>query len=218
MESVIRVEPWDVRQRLGQLGLTVDLLFQVVQACQAARGGSTDNDPPSAPGWLTWQMGTRRFRELLRPLGWEKDDTENLSTVVNHALQVRIAVTNTDDGTGLPHLTPSNKSRKGSCSEKAADQNAQMPLPLPGFMEAFEAQVRAAAIPGYATYFLCVYISGEEVRAELPYPIGFSAGHFRGWKERIIFLSWTGLAGVHTVDADKDGFAPDAEVTIHRRA
>lgn len=218
MESVVRSEPWDVRHRLGQLGLLPEHLLEVLQACQAARGGCTENDPPAAPGWVTWQTGTRRLRELLRPLGWEKDETDNLSTVVNHETRVRVAVANTDDATGVAHLSPTNSSREGTLSEKAVDDNFQQPLPLPEFLEAFRAQVRAAEVTSYRTYYFCVYISGDEARDELSYPVGFSNGYFCGWQERIIVV--TGADGPRglNVGMPDDEFAPESEIMVRRRA
>src|ERR1700730_4167604 len=75
MPVTVRSEAWDVDHRLAQLGLTREVLLEVVRACAAAHGGCTDNDPPNAKGIEVWRWGVRRLRELLRPEGFEKDDT-----------------------------------------------------------------------------------------------------------------------------------------------
>lgn len=59
----------------------------VFDAMKAAAGGATENDPPSARGWDTWRFGVRRWREIKRPHGWEKNDSENISTIVHPDLE-----------------------------------------------------------------------------------------------------------------------------------
>src|ERR1700733_946348 len=92
----------DVGNRLEELGLDRAKLSDIRDAMVSARADCTNNDPPSAPGWSSWRMGTRRLREvMLREKDWEKDETDQISAVVNQKLRIRIAVANTDDATGL---------------------------------------------------------------------------------------------------------------------
>ncbi len=100
MRPAIFATPIEVDGRLSDFGITREQLEEVVHAMIAARAGCTDNDPPSASGWSAWRYGTRRIREILRPHGWQKEDTD-LSAIVNHKLGMRIVVANTDDATGV---------------------------------------------------------------------------------------------------------------------
>src|ERR1700730_18290394 len=124
MAALIRAEDWEVADRLGDFDLTKEKLIDIVQACIAAYGGCTDNDPPAAKGWELWRWGVRRAREVLRPDDWTKDDAGGYSTVVNHRRRIRVAIAGTDDATGvIGEIAPQNRSRKGALSERAAGAN-----------------------------------------------------------------------------------------------
>ena len=149
---------------------------------------------------------------------WERDDTGNLSTIVNHDLRIRIAVVNTDDGTSRLDGEPSNRSRKGARSERAANQNLQLRLfPDPPDIErAIAEQMKADAASHYATWYLCQHIVGDMARAELSYPTTLSAGFLGGWKERIILSDENGPVGSKSREHD-DGLTPDFEINVRRR-
>ncbi len=68
-----------------------EALLEVVDALVAARADSTDYDPNGTPGWRGWQMGTRRCREMHVGLdGWEKDDADQVPSIVNREIGLRI--------------------------------------------------------------------------------------------------------------------------------
>jgi hypothetical protein len=46
MPTVVHQKLEEVESRLPQLGLTRDILIEIVQACVAGYAGCTDNDPP----------------------------------------------------------------------------------------------------------------------------------------------------------------------------
>jgi hypothetical protein len=198
MVAEILSDEWSVVDRLTGLGLERDDLIDVVRACAAAYGGCTDNDPPAARGWETWRMGVRALREVLRPKGWEKSDAGGFSTIVNHALRIRIAVTSTDDITGVIRgdLAPANRLPKGSTAERATAINQiveQLPLALPG---------AAPLAPDpesedYQTWHFCIYIKGDIVRAELSRYNGCADGFLTDCRERIFIVG------------DGDWIAPD---------
>ena len=64
MSGKIFKNPIEVVNRLEELGVTRDELLEVVDAMVSARADCTSNDPPGAPGWSSWRMGTRRLREV----------------------------------------------------------------------------------------------------------------------------------------------------------
>lgn len=217
MECVILDSPPEVRARLRQLDVEYEECVEVVKAMIGAANGCTDNDPPSARGWDSWRFGVRRWRDLKRPQGWLKDETENLSTIVHPDAKFRIAVSNTDESTGLRSGHPRSKTMKGDGSRRAVDFNRQPPLPIPEFQEEFRRQLLAAAAAHAQIWYLCLFNDGETVRAELSKPGGIEAGHFAGWQERIILIDDDGPVGDRSVVEDGD-FEPDVEVTVRRRA
>ena len=221
MPTTVRVLPYDVRQRLAALGLTPELLLDAVRAVVAAHAGCTDNDPPAARCWDGWRMGTRRLRELLRPLGWEKDDTDTFSVIVNHAAKVRIVVVNSADGTGRVPGAPLNVAKKGPRSREAALANAQLVLDLAGFPEEYARRLRMAEAAKYATWGLCVFVGEDEVRAELSQATAFVRGFAAQWEERIILVG-DGAPPFETVtvappDVGDDGLSPDFPIEVRRK-
>jgi hypothetical protein len=213
-QAVVHQIPEDADARLLRLGgLRRADLMEAVAAAVAAVGACTDNDPPTARGYDAWRSALRRLREVMRPQGWEKDDTGNFSTVVNRSARVRIAVVNTDDATGNARVYPTNRSRKGSHADRASQIN-QFNLPFP---EWAETEPEDAAIPGYATWYLCVHVEGQRVRAELSLPTKVEGGYFADWKERILLVSsdddWSGT-GLPEI-GDDDG--PVFEVPVSRK-
>ena len=201
--------PVDVSNRLEKLGLTREDLVDVVEAMVGAKAGCTDNDPPGARGWSSWRMGTRRLREVtLIKDGWEKDETDQISGVLNKTFGIRIAVSNTDDGTGIDdgcHF-PQNTCQKGAATDRAIHSNES-------FMEALDASLKAIPLrPGQRApgpivmWYLCVYCEGDEFRAELSCPDGVDSGFFTGFVERIFLIdSEEGGGGVVRRRIDDDG-------------
>jgi hypothetical protein len=215
MPMVVRSEVWDVNRRLGELGLSKEILIEAVRASAAAHGGCTDNDPPNAKGIEVWRWGVRRLRELLRPAGLEKDDTAGFSTIVDHKRKLRIAVINTDETTGVPgNGIPQNRARKGAASEFAAAVNQLLPgaqnWPL----------LTAAGRPPvstYATWHLCVHIDGDVVRAELSLLNGFESGYFTDCRERIILLAPGDWDQLDHVGLGPQDLGPDFDVDVRRK-
>lgn len=215
MSGIVRANEWDVASRLAQLDLTKSQLIEIVKACVAGHAGCTDNDPPNAKGYESWRWGVRRARELLRQEGWEKDDSGNFSTIVNHKRKIRIAIMNSDDGAGLVDRIPQNRAKKGPNSEKVATTNGQLLLigsndwPVPTLSE-------QTNFDEYSTWHLCVHINGDVVRAELSLLNNFSCGYFTDYLEKIIVLGsgdWDKLDFV----GDSDDYGPELDIEIARK-
>lgn len=220
MPLIVRAEPRDVASRLRALGLTIELLLEAVKAVAAGHAGCTENDPPAAPAWDGWRYGTRRLRELLRPEGWEKDDTDTYSVILNHGRRLRIVVVNTDKGTGLRLGSPMNRARKGPRSRESAEAN-QYVLDLAGFPQERERLLMRAEAQGYATWCLCVFVDDDVVRAELSQPVEYVGGFITGWIERVIFLGdgmWPDAVTVKRPDDEgDDGLSPDFPIEVRRK-
>jgi hypothetical protein len=194
--------PIEVVNRLEELGMPDrDTLIAVAEAMVSARTECTDNDPPGAPGWSSWRMGTRRLREeTLSKDGWERDDTDQIPSVVCRARNIRIAVSNTDDGTcDEGGRSPQNSSKKGAATDRAIQVNQG------SFFDVLDASLtNVVAFPGnddastptLITWYLCVYCNGEDIRAELSCPISVEAGFFSGFNERIFIVGHDGSDGM----------------------
>lgn len=211
MRVLVHAEVWEASKRLKELGLTIEQLIDVVKASVAGRGNCTDNDPPAAPGWSSWQMGTRRLREIYRKQGWEKDDTNQFSTIINHGRRIKISFCNTDDGTAIQNRIPRNRSRKGVIAERVTDVNKSGYL-FPE-MESEDALKNTA---DYETWYLCVYAEDEFVRAELSRPSEFDSGYFTAYSERIFILRPDEWKELDFANKDDD-LIEDLEINVRRK-
>jgi hypothetical protein len=225
MPAIILATPIQVDGRLAEFGITREQLIEVVMAMVAARAECTDNDPPSAPGWSSWRHGTRRAREIFRPLGWLKDDTDQLPTIVKNSLGMRIAVANTDDGAGLVSagMFPQNRSKKGAATDRAVDLNQHSMFADTG--EADESVVvqfkpRDTHSDAFTTFYLCVFNEGDDVRAEFSCPIEVVNGFFVGFSERIILLGpgdWPPKIKVVTRGDDTGSNGSEYDIPVRRK-
>lgn len=215
MTATIRLEEWDVHQRLGDFDLTHEKLVEVVVASVTAYGVATDNDPPGARGYDTYRWGVRRLREVLRPEGWDSDNTGGLATVVNHKRSIRIACVRTDDATGRPKKrSPRNRSPKGPVNERATMINHQLSLP-----DIDDRREPDAPVDEYQTWHLCMYIEGDVVRAELARFDGFEGGDLIDCSERVILLGdgdWDKL-DLGDFRGGSDDLGPEFDVDIRRK-
>jgi hypothetical protein len=167
-------------------------------------------------------MGTRRLREvMLREKNWEKDETDQISAVINQKLRIRIAVANTDDATGLEiegHL-PQNRSKKGAATDRAVQANQG------SFIDALDASLKVIPLKGgkeptgpIKTWYLCVYNDGDTVRSELSCPSGLDNGFFTDFVERI-FLDEGEEGGGSAVRRRNDdgGKPPEFDIPVKRQ-
>lgn len=193
-----------------ELGLERDPLLRVVHTCVSHYALVTDNDPPSAYGWVPWRWGTRDLRDWLVPGGggWVKDEDGNLSSVRNDGRKLRLIVLNTDDATGILDADrgPRNRNKKGILHQRAMrDPKAW----LPGLPNPFEQ-------PAHDVWYLCLFIDGEHVRAELSRPLRIEGGFIVEWQERILLVGkgeWDSLE----FDGQDGDTGPDFEINVRRK-
>jgi hypothetical protein len=217
MLAVVRVEPWDVARRLADFAMTREQVLEVVRACASAAGNVTENDPPGTCGWETYRFGVRLLRQQLRPDGWEPDNTDGLATITNAQLKMRIAVANTDDATGVPDPTrfPQNRNKRGPTADRAVEANERL---LPGIDWPIAAKTHdgVVSVSDLVTWHLCIYVNGDDVRAELSLLDKIEAGWFTGWKERIIILKPGDWKAVDLPSED-DESGPELEIDVRPR-
>lgn len=189
MSSNIFKKQTKVAGNLNKLGTSIDKLRVVIEAVATARASVTPNDPAGARGYLGWQMGTRRLREVHAGLdGWEKDDTDQVPTIRNEFLGIRIAILNTDDGTCIEKSMPKNRSKKGPATDNAVDINQGTFLDVLEESITKVTPIRAKAPNTCLTYYLCVYQEGDDVRGELSLATQTSSGYLVDFSERTFVL------------------------------
>lgn len=211
----------EVGNRLQELGTKREWLLDVAEAMAAASNECTENDPSGAHGWRSWQMGTRRNREIhCGQDGWIKDDTDQIPSILNEEIGIKIVVCNTDDGTCIQGREPQNRSRKGPATERLVESNQadlfpDEHIPHPDSVVVPFSEERRG--PGILTYMLCVYQEQDELRVELSCVISASGGYFAKFDERIFIIG--GDAGpadpIKRKDSDDDG--SDFDIPVKRK-
>jgi len=185
MNAILRTNPVEVGTRLDELGLNREGLIEVVDRMVSARNHCTDNHPPGSAGWMAWSEGTCRMRDIFLPLGWERNEDFHLSSIWDKK-QIRVAVSNTDDGTGREDRVPQNRSKKGAGTDHVVARNQGV------FSDILENALNVIQLPqapgGINYWYLCVYCEGEIVRAELSCPSSCENGYFTSFYERIILI------------------------------
>jgi hypothetical protein len=222
MPAPVWKKPIDVGNRLEKLfQLKREQLLEVAEAMFRAKADCTPNDPPGSQGWSAYKMGTRRLREITLSIeGWEKDDTDQIPSVVNKSLGVRIVVANTDDATGVEgdSRIPQNRSQKGAATDRVVHVNQL------SFMAALEESLKVVPLKKSAapsgriiTWYLCTYSEGDEFRAEISAPKVVEDGYFVDFYERI-FLTNDGSDGeiVRRQPGDS-GDGSDFEISVTRK-
>lgn len=183
--------PIEVQNRLSELGWAPDDLIEVVHAMVAGRNGCTANDPASAPGYMSWKQGTRRMREIGLSKGLRAVDVEQVPWTLDLERHLRFAVVNSDDATGLRDSVPQNRNKRGPAAERAVEVNAHQYQLFPISAVDTTEQVTKLRALGTVAWYLFVYASEDEVRAELSCPVAIEGGYFTDFVERI-FLSFSG--------------------------
>jgi hypothetical protein len=166
---------------LSQLGLTETIIREAILDGELARSSCTANDPPALGGILGWGRTTRGLRERTIPLGWSASEIGQLSTTVDPAGTVAIAVTTGDQGTGVARATPRTKYPKGPATAAAVERNRLQLDLFKRYEESDDSE------PVVVTWLLLIARSGKQIRCELSLP-GYIGDDDRveTWVERII--------------------------------
>ena len=187
MPAILRINTVDVDRRLDDLSWTREELLEVADSMIAARFSCTDNDPLSAPGWMSWKEGTRRLRELGRSHGFENTNEDQIPWVSNLSQGIRFAVANTDAETGLAGRGPQNNSRKGAATDRVIAENEALLFSEAELSRNVVALSQARQHPGIVvSWYLCVYTNGETMRVELSCPTVIEGGYFVDFHERLV--------------------------------
>jgi len=213
MNTVIKIEPIEVKGRLEELGLKEELLNNSILKGLIARSESTLNHPPLYAGFITWANIVKGLREELIPLGWVRNDENMYSRIFNPTGTIAIAVATGDENTGNPHINSMTKSSKGNATNKAVTINAQLSLNF-GFENI---EIEDSENNKIKTWLLMFSINNNEVLSELSLPISFN-GKVNGWNERIILGSIPLDPTSTDIPLSPLPQLPDIDVLISRRA
>lgn len=170
VETKIFREPWDVDQRLNQLGLTRSGLLEARDVAMQERGNATDFHPSNAPGTFGYHHGTWAIRDRFVGEQWTLDRSDGIEAIRNESLKLKVAFCNVDVACDDDHI-PKPRSEKGAGAERASG------TPLFGKLPQYAR--RQAESP--KLYYLMVDQNGA---AELTRPV-VSEGTFVAALERI---------------------------------
>lgn len=178
-------KPQDVAAELRRLGLVPDDLRRAVIEGQIARDSCTVNDPAFFAGILAWAKTVRALREVLVPMGWEKNDDGNFATIRNPDRELAIAVMTGDDLTGCVSpggSDPSTRYSKGPRTMQAIDDNV---------LWLFEPDAEPTGLVisdrGFPTWILLLRREQNIVRSELSLPkAARERGRIDEWAVRLI--------------------------------
>jgi len=204
-------EDREVEQRLAELGTNKAEMLDIARRAVAARADSTEDDPVSGPGLLSWIYGSRAMRKTFRAKGWKRNSADNIPSVVNRATGIKLIFQNADSACDVLR-DPKAISDKKKASERLVAA-AQLSL----FPDAEEADEEFADIPSTAYYYFVAVGDDGTVTAELSSPRLIEGGQFRGFHERIFIVNPGDMDPVEILDLSDDGPEIDFDVIVTSR-
>ena len=203
---------WQVEERLRQLGTSRAELIDIAERAAAARADSTDDDPNSAGGLLSWIYGTRALRGVFRPKGWKRNRADNIESVVNRTLKLKFIFQNADCACA-DFVEPQGISYKKNASERLV--KAAQPSLFPEWEREQEEKRRVSNVAVFY-YFVAVDEEGD-ITSELSRPRDIENGQFKGFHERIFIVNKGDLDAVTLPQADPDEDDQDFDVVVTRK-
>ncbi|TCT37278.1 hypothetical protein [Martelella mediterranea] len=186
-EPVVHATPLSVKEKLQRLDIPLELLIAGAQAGFIERQNASRGDPVTKAGTDAWSYPVRVVREGLEARGWRLDDPKNLPLVISDERKINVTVSSGDEMTGVekPRRPPRSKNPKGVLLECAVERNIgqfdMFPDELPENVMKFDKTLE------YPTWVFLLYITDDEIRAELSLPNSIDGSdHLDGWAERIV--------------------------------
>lgn len=207
---VIQAE-WDVERRLAELGTNKAEMVDIAAKAAAARADSTDDDPVSGAGLLSWIYGTRAMRRTFRAKGWKRNSADNIPSVVDKVSGIKFIFQNADCATDI-FRDPKAISDKKKASERLVAA-AQFNL----FPEAETPDEEYADVQCATFYYFVAVDEAGSVTSELSSPRAIEGGQFSGFHERIFILNPGEFDQIEIADDTDDGALPDFDVVVTSR-
>jgi hypothetical protein len=169
MAEALRIftEPWDVKRRLRELGLTVEILINAVERSFASWAACTPNDPLNFPAIAGWAAAIRSLGDDLAPKGWMRVEDVGQPLIVNANQTIALTVASCDENTGrVDEFQPRTKASKGPRTLEKVQNNAYL---FPEMEEDRDARIQAAISRSTNTWMLLIHrdLLAGEVRCEL---------------------------------------------------
>ena len=218
-QSKVFIQPFEVIDQLSALGLTTEILTEVIKRGYADRANATatENDPPNAAGSMEWFGTVRSLREFLFPLGWEKRIIHNSPLTSNRETSISIVVYSGNQNVGT-EVIPKTKNPKGKQLESYIRENNNDFDIFEMFGNFKDKSVKPAKCQ---TWVLLYYpdIEKSEIRSEFSLPSSIdNRGYINDWKERIVLdpipLDNSPIAQNKLIDINN---LPDIDIPIERK-
>jgi hypothetical protein len=120
--------PEDAARELAALNLDLSTILSALRRGQYWYDSVNENRPKTAPGFLRWAEINGELRDAYVPLGWTRDDSDNLPRLVSPDGTLSIYAACGNEDTGLPHRVPKTKYPRGSAGSQAVVDNLQASL------------------------------------------------------------------------------------------
>ena len=186
-------------------------MIEVVQQAVAAKANCVLNHPLNAPGQLSYIYGTGGLRDILRPKGWEIDRTGNIESTYNPKTGMKIVFQNADSACEN-NRDPKAISDKGPAAARAVDLG-QLYL----FADLAAEDEKRRSRENAALWYLCVYINGDDVRAEVSFPKSIEDRQFKGFNERIYLIKQGEWASMMPKNDDAEMPAQEFDINVTRK-
>lgn len=203
--------PQETISKLENLGLTPSILEEMIKRSHLARSNTTDNHPNNSGGTYAWHEAVCAARDILRPLGWLKQEANNKALTVNPGRTIAIDISGGTKDTGLESGFPQTRNPKGKQTKMLVNHNQGQ---LFGFNVGLEHEEHPA--DEYQTWVLLYYFENsskkKEIRYELSLPISMEHDRIVEWSERIICAPL--VFDEIVVPVQDNEYAPEVDVEI----
>lgn len=180
----------EVEARLHDFGLVRGQLLSIAEVAKAQADDASPLMPKNAPGTLAYIYGVQELRNQLLDGVWSVDRTQNVETVINRELNIRVGFQNVDHACDT-FFPPMPRSSKGSAAEL---MNGPDLFDFSGIDVGPPTGVLSDGVP---TYYVMV---GEDGSVELSHPV-IADGEYRDFIERI-YIRGVGNDWSEDIDAE----------------
>lgn len=175
---------------LARMRLSRQVLIDIGIKVGGERANVQEYEPPQVGGFETWRWGTRFFREeaVLRELGWEICEEDQVSGIRNAKVGIKLVVcaTNANTGNPDPDRQPKNLSDRGPASRHLIHRNTgQMRL---GFLPSED--------PKEELWYYCLYLSERHIGIEIFRPDDEFGAQITSYSDRIIIAKPGDIPGI----------------------
>lgn len=174
-------------RRLGQLGLSIPAIHDMLLVGHAERATYTQYDARGAGEHARWSRHVRRASELLVPEGWRRIDPDGQPTLVHPSNKWSLVVASGSGATGVPYAIPTTKNPKGRSIRDAVQGNADLAEQGSADLALFGAEEVVPTLEGLReTWVLLTFKNMEDmIQAEVSLPDEMTGDYITSWQHRI---------------------------------